>query len=45
MCVCVFALFLVMTNGSYLFSLKLFLNTNEVIYLQKPTPDLQLGLF
>lgn len=26
-----FALFFVMTNGSYVFLLKLFLNTNEVI--------------
>lgn len=36
MCVFPFALYFVMTNGSYVFLLKLFLNTNEVIYLQKP---------
>ena len=34
-CVCCVSLSFVMTNGSYLFLLKLYLNTNEVIYLGK----------
>lgn len=44
LCAVLFALYFVMTNGSYLFLLKLFLNTNEVIYVQKH-PWFGVGIF
>ncbi len=42
-CAPVLALSFGVTNGSYLFLMKLFLNTNEVIYLDKNALIQSLG--